>query len=337
MVQSDKSVAQVIDDLTTADIGGRATIDLISESVAERQGNVPAMQAAERLADAVDSDSTVLILTGFLIPPTMAQETDGPLGAVSVARSIDAGLEANPVIACEPKALDICEATAKAGELSVLNREASFKSRRTVSVESFPTTRDAAQEYADSIISKMEPAAVVAIEKVAPNEAGVYHNMAGYDVSDKTSKIGELYDALNDDVLTVSVGDAGNEVGMGLVQDVVKDQIKYGSKCQCSCGAGIASSIETDILVPATVSNWGGHAIAACLSDIVDTQILHNVDVERRMLEQAAINGGVDGIIGGTNAWCDGLPPKTHESIVQLLHETLNSSVHIRGGGELGR
>lgn len=337
MVEKSKDVATVIDDLTTADIGGRDTIYPISAAARDRQGDTPAMQAADALADAVEPNDSVLILTGFLIPPTMVQETDGPLGAVSIARAVDAALDANPVIACEPAAVEICEATATAGELSVLRRENAADSKRAVAVEPFPADRDDAEEYVDDILTAVDPAAVIAVEKVAPNEKGVYHNMVGYDVSERTSKVDVLYDLLPDEVLTLSVGDAGNEVGMGLVHETVETEIEYGAECQCGCGAGIASNIETDILVPATVSNWGGHAIAACLSHLTNTPVLHDPEVEHRMLIEAAMAGSIDGIVGGTNGWCDGMPPKTHESVLRLIREVLGSSVHSRGGGELGR
>ncbi|MDX1746582.1 MAG: DUF4392 domain-containing protein, partial [Halobacteriales archaeon] len=104
--ESGKDVATVIDDLVTTDIGGRDTIYPISRTSREEYGTNAPMRAAEALADAVDPDDTVLVLTGFLIPPTMVQETDGPLGAVSVARAVDAALDANAVIACEPTAVD---------------------------------------------------------------------------------------------------------------------------------------------------------------------------------------------------------------------------------------
>lgn len=337
MDNSSKNAAAIIDDLTTTDIGGRDTIYPISEIARERQGETPAMQAAKKVKDAVDTGGTVLVLTGFLIPPTMIQETDGPLGAVSIARAVDIGLDANAVIACEPEAVEICKSTATAGELNVLDRATSFDSKRTVAVEEFPSNRKEAEEYTDDILTELDPDAIVAVEKVAPNEAGVYHNMAGYDITEYTSKVDVLYENLDDDVLTISIGDAGNEVGMGLVKDLVRREIDYGRKCQCPCGEGIASDVETDILVPATVSNWGGHAIAACLSQLVDESLLHTPEVEKRMLVQASMAGSIDGIVGGTNAWCDGLPPQSHESMLQLIREVLSSSVHARGGGELGR
>lgn len=332
----EKDIAPIVDDLVTADIGGRRTIDPIADAAADAQGANPAMQAAELLNDTVDPGGTVLVLTGFLIPPTMVQETDGPPGAVSVARAVDRGLDANAVIACEPNAVEICEATANAGGLSVLDEADVHGSKRTVAVDAFPADREDAREYADHVVSTMQPDAVVSVEKVDANRAGEYHNMAGYNISEQSAKVDELFDVL-DHTPTVAVGDAGNEVGMGVVTETVREEIQYGAECQCECGAGIAATTPADVLVPATVSNWGGHAIALCLSQLVDRPILHEPAVERRMLEAAAQAGSIDGIVGGTNAWCDGLPTDVHESVVRLLREIPRSSVHERGGGELAQ
>ena len=334
MPTNSKDVATIVDDLTTTDIGGRDAIAPLSAAAREHQGPNPAMQAAERLTEAVDPGDTVLVLTGFLIPPAMVQETDGPLGAVSVARAVEGALDATVIIACEPAAVEICETTATAGGLRVLDRSAAADSTRAVSVESFPADRAAARAYVAELVTDVEPAAVVAVEKVAPNTEGVYHNMAGYDVTDQTAKVDELYRRLPADVLTIGVGDAGNEVGMGLVQQTVEATIQYGAECQCPCGAGTASDLETDLLVPATVSNWGGHAIAACLSQLTQTPVVHDPEIERRMLVQASMAGAVDGIGGGTTAWCDGMPPEVHESMLRLIHAVFESSVLTRGGGD---
>lgn len=334
MPTNTKDVATIVDDLTTTDIGGRDAIAPLSAAARDQQGPNPAMQAAERLTETVDPGDTVLVLTGFLIPPAMVQETDGPLGAVSVARAVEGALDANAIIACEPAAVEICEATATAGGLRVLDRVAAAESTRAVSVDPFPADRAAARAYVEDLLTAVDPTAVVAVEKVAPNTAGVYHNMAGYDVTEQSAKVDELYRRLPADVLTIGVGDAGNEVGMGLVQQTVETAIQYGAECQCPCGAGTASAIETDLLVPATVSNWGGHAIAACLAQLTETPVLHDPEVERRMLVQASMAGAVDGIGGGTTAWCDGMAPDVHESMLRLIHEVFESSVLTRSDGD---
>jgi hypothetical protein len=329
------SVAKVVEQLVTSDVGGRATIGTIREAAVQEQGRTPAMQAAKLLADSVEAGDDVVILTGFVIPPTMEPETDGPPGAVSLARALDAGLNANPVIACDPNAIETCKTTATAGGLSVQKRRSARESARSVAVEAFPADRGAAETYAEDLLS-LDPAAVVAVEKVGPNQAGVYHNMAGYDVSEETSKVDELYARL-DDVPTIAVGDAGNEIGMGVVEERVRKDIEYGATCQCDCGDGIACTISTDVLVPAAVSNWGANGIVTCLGYLLDRQLLHEPSVERRMLVEGAMAGAVDGIGGGTTGWCDGLPTDVNEAVVRLLREVPSASVHDRGGGELTR
>jgi hypothetical protein len=329
------SVAKVVEQLVTSDVGGRATIGTIREAAVQEQGRTPAMQAAKLLADSVEAGDDVVILTGFVIPPTMEPETDGPPGAVSLARALDAGLNANPVIACDPNAIETCKTTATAGGLSVQKRRSARESARSVAVEAFPADRGAAETYAEDLLS-LDPAAVVAVEKVGPNQAGVYHNMAGYDVSEETSKVDELYARL-DDVPTIAVGDAGNEIGMGVVEERVRKDIEYGATCQCDCGDGIACTISTDVLVPAAVSNWGANGIVTCLGHLLDRQLLHEPSVERRMLVEGAMAGAVDGIGGGTTSWCDGLPTDVNEAVVRLLREVPSASVHDRGGGELTR
>lgn len=333
------SSARAVERLTTVDIGGRGTIDPIVRALRAGEGpgdhTPPALTAAEALADAVDPGDTVVVLTGFPIPPSMVPETDGPPGAVSIARAIDSGLNGNVVIACDPGAVDVCGATARGGGLSVLERESAFESARSVAVEAFPADPADAETYAAELVD-LDPAAVLAVEKVGPNRKGVYHNMAGYDVSEPTAKVEALYDWL-DDTLTVSVGDAGNEVGMGAVEGAVREEIDYGAECQCDCGAGIACAIETDVLVPAAVSNWGAHGIVTCLSLVLGQRLLHEPELEGRMLVEGCLAGAIDGIGGGTNGWCDGLPTDVHEATVRLLGEVPGSSVHDRGGGELAR
>ena len=327
-------VATTIDALTTADIGGRGAIDAIAAAARAQQGPAPAMQAADRLVEAVAPGETVLVLTGFLIPPAMVPETDGPPGAVALARAIDRALDATAIIACDPAAVEICTATATAGGLRVLDRATAADTPQSVAVTPFPADRAEAQAHAETLVAAVDPAAVVAVEKVGPNTAGVYHNMAGYDVTDQTAKVDELYSRLPADVLTVAVGDAGNEVGMGGVRQTVEETVPYAAACQCPCGAGTASVIDADVLVPAAVSNWGAHAITAGLAHLTQTPVVHTPEVERRMLAQAAMAGAVDGIDGGTTGWCDGLAPAVHASLLRLLRAALGPAARIDDGGE---
>jgi len=259
-----------IDAIITSDISDRGAIDLLSDAVAESQGDSPSIAAAELLMEQVSPDDTVLILTGFPIPPTFMPETDGPPGAVSIARAVDRLLDANPIIACEAVAHQICAETSKAGGLSVVDREVALQSGQTVAVESFPTDRVAAADYAQDIIENISPAAVIAVEKVGSNQEGVYHNSAGLDVSAKTAKVDKLFNQLSEDTPIVAVGDGGNEIGMGVVAETVRGHIEYGAECQCPCSQGIAAVQTASVLVPATVSNWGAYGVTAAVEMMTD-------------------------------------------------------------------
>jgi len=201
-----------------------------------------------------------------------------------------------------------------------------------VSVETFPSDRDTARQYAEDVVSEIEPAAVIAIEKVGANRAGEFHNLIGVNVTEHAAKVDELYDILPDDVATIAIGDGGNEIGMGKIEETVRDVVEHGDACQCDCKQGIADATETDLLVPVTVSNWGGHSIAACLSYLLEESLLHDPAIERRMLDEASMAGAIDGSTGGTNAWCDGFPPAVHESVVRMLREALQSAKHDESG-----
>lgn len=332
MQEKRERFARTVDDFLTTDFVLRGNIRGITEAVFDVQGPTPSMRAAELLKDTVGAGDPVLLLTGFPEPPMIVPETDGPIGAASIARAVDRGLNANPVISCEDFAVEACEATATAAGLRVVNRDVSFQSQRTVAVEAFPSERDAAKQYAENVMSEIEPTAVIAIEKVGSNRVGEFHNLIGINVTEHAAKVDELFDILSDDVVTIAVGDGGNEIGMGKIEETVRNVVEHGDVCQCRCGEGIADSTETDVLVPSTVSNWGSHSIVTCLSYLLDQSLLHEPAVERRMLEEASMAGAIDGSAGGTNAWCDGLPPSVHESIVGLLRETLQSAINLEKG-----
>jgi len=62
-------------------------------------------------------------------------------------------------------------------------------------------------------------------------------------------------------ILTIGIGDSGNEIRMGNIYDTVRKVVPYGDNCKCSTKCGIANSTLVDVAVVATVSNWG----ASCL------------------------------------------------------------------------
>jgi hypothetical protein len=119
-----EQTADAIDDLLTVDVGGRGVIGELSAAAYEYHERSPPMEAAERLFESVSPGDDVIIVTGFLCPPTAQQETDGPVGAASLARAIAVGLGAHPTIMAEQEALPMVEAAARAYGLNIGDRDA---------------------------------------------------------------------------------------------------------------------------------------------------------------------------------------------------------------------
>ena len=68
------------------------------------------------------------------------------------------------------------------------------------------------------------------------------------------------------------------------------------------------------------VSNWGTHAIGACLLALLDKpELLHSEELEARILERAAESGYIDAASNLCEPAVDGLPLDVHTSFVKLL------------------
>jgi hypothetical protein len=63
--------------------------------------------------------------------------------------------------------------------------------------------------------------------------------------------------AKDDRISTTSIGDGGNELGMGKVKNEVEKYVEHGEQIACV--------VSCDYLITAGVSNWGGYAIAVGL------------------------------------------------------------------------
>ena len=153
--------------------------------------------------------------------------------------------------------------------------------------------------------------------------------MRGNDVSKRTIKADHLLkEAAKRGILTIGVGDGGNEIGMGSIEEIVRQHVPYGEVCNCPCKMGIACETKTDHLVIASVSNWGVYGVMACLSAITgNAAILHSGSAERALLLEAGRKGAVDGVTGSRMPSADGLSSIVHAHIIDLLREITIHSI----------
>ena len=192
---------------------------------------------------------------------------------------------------------------------------------RKAMVLGFPLDHEAAQKEAIRILDKFQPKAVIAIERPGWNEKHVHHSGMGYNISSVTAKLDYLFvEAQNRGILTIGVGDLGNEMGMGYVKEAVKAGIPNAEKCLCECGAGIACDVSADVGLICNISNWGAYGICACLAAVTgEYEVMHDPETERRMIRECVRAGALDPVSGMLRPYVDGEPENIHAYIVEML------------------
>jgi hypothetical protein len=299
---------------------------VLYEAAREKAGAPLCHLAAKALADKVKRGDTVLITTGLIAPPYMVAEGDGPIAAATLARAVDVGLDAAPIIVCEAVVVQAMEALCQAVGLMPTTPELAVGTPRKVIVLPFPLDDELARREAVRLLDQFKPKALVAIEKLSKNAKGVYHNGFGIDVSSVQAKVDHLFDIARErEIATVGVGDGGNEIGTACIADAVRKVVPTGAKCGCPCASGIAAATDTDYCVFGSKSNYGGFAIEACLAAGLERpEILHSEVVGRRIHEAGASMGLVDPFTGLAFGWDDfPVEKNVNELVVNLIRYML--------------
>lgn len=245
--------------------------------------------------------TTVMIVTGFVIKVAQTGETDGPIGAVSLARALEQiGKEAILVTDkySEKMLRECCRLLGIKGPLEIV-------------------PYDDADEFCVMLLEKYKPSHIVAIERPGRAVDGRCYSMRGEDITDYVSNTDALFaNSGGKGITTIAVGDGGNEVGMGKVSLSIMNHVKHGEK--------ICASISSDYLIIAGISNWGGHAIAACLSIMRCKMLLHGTDMERELLQCMIDAGAVDGCTKRSELSVDGLSMEENISMLESLRDIVN-------------
>jgi hypothetical protein len=300
-------------------------------------GGAMALKAARALIERVRKGDHVFVVTGAGTPPGLPKgETDGPIGAAALARAVEIGLGAKPMLLCEERSLPSAIHATEGAGLAVVDHDI-FVSRGGCALAlPLPLGLEPGRKAAQDLFARFSPAAVLFVEKGGPNEKGVFHSILGTgrpaDVMANAHLLADL--AEQKGVLTIGIGDGGNEIGCGLIVDAVRKVQPFGRKCQCPCGGGIATITRCDHLIFAAISNWGAYALAAALAGLLDRPgILHDTATELRMLDGSLAGGAMDGAYARLIPYVDGTSAAVQTSIVTLLHQIVENGLmtHDRG------
>ena len=284
-------------------------------------GRPLSMLCAEKLVEKLQPGDTVLVLTGAGYAPTLPKgENDGPPGAASLARALYKGLGAVPVYAIEECHSGPMIASSHAAGVMVKSFEEARDLRLGAACTIAPLTQDEVPDWVMRIFDTMSPKALITTERLGPGAGNVIHNSTGHpwsgpdrEVKHDVIDIAPLVDEANKrGILTIGIGDHGNELGFGSIRDTVAKVLPRGDR--------MGTVTATEFLLPAMMSNWGCYGIQAALAFLLKTpSLVHSMEDERRIVRACLDAGGLEAINCSTDAWVDGLDLESSMACVQLL------------------
>jgi len=276
--------------------------------------------AANALVSTVARGDTVYLLTGAGGPPVLPNgEVDGLLGTAALARVLCLGCRANVVILTEARVEEPLRAACQGAGLNFVTDGPEMAN--SVHFVPMPVGDEACREQAGDLLAA-DPVAVVTVEKLSPNDKGVIHGITGISYHDVHANPKYIVDgARSRGILTVGIGDGGNEVGYGAIASTVAEVMPAGSTCVCGCGGGTAAAVATDVLVVAAISNWGAYGVAAMMCWLLGTpEHLVAADDVDRMLRDVVRAGAFDGCFARPVLCDDGVPLGVHRGFLAMLH-----------------
>lgn len=322
-------VGDTIDRLLTLDIAGRGVIGKLYEAARSFHRSPLCLLAARKLTEVVKPNDIVFIATGMIIYPFQhlgIGENDGPVGGAGLARALRIALGAKTVFVTDRTLVDMVSRTVNGGECAIVPAEALARIDLPLSsVIDFPTVEGEAEKKAKQLVRDFKPKAIVAIERRGVSKNGIYHAWNGLDMAPYEARVGRLFEECRKEgILTIGIGDGGNEIGMGNIYDTVRKVVPYGDRCKCPAQCGIADSTLVDVAVVATVSNWGAYGIETCLAALTGkSEALHSGEEALRIIRECIDGGGLDGPAKVPRPYLDAIPAKIDVAILDFLGEII--------------
>jgi len=316
MMRSRACVAE-IERIVTRDEGGRNIKRIVEASRGSLQ------KAAEIICS---RDGRTLILTGFpcMVKQKVPQESDGPSGSLCLARALSFMGRRVTLLTdtCNVNVLRACYESAAtfAGD----------EFRENVEILSFPPTSTKSETewtrtFLTDVIRNDVVSSAIAIERSGPTATGDYLTMRGTSMTHMMAPLDRLFPmCAKMDIPTIAIGDGGNELGMGNVREIVEADVANGSKVSCA--------VSSDVLIPCSVSNWGGYALAGSIGVVLGTRstdvrdrlkILPTPDEEAKIVDAGVAVGMCDGVSGRRERTVDGLPWSESERVLSAIRSQI--------------
>ncbi len=232
----------------------------------------------------------IFIGTGFPVVDTF--ETDGPVGTIALYDALEA-LGATPIIVCGRPISEALASRYRVHEIRVGDH-------------------DKREQEALDALDKYQPEAVISIERPGQAADGGYYNMRGEDISPRTACFDTFMNMSH--CPTIAVGDGGNEIGMGKINEALQDLNIVPAATSC------------DELIVTDVSNWGAYGIISFLSIWNERDLLKEIN-PLNILKYISELGSVDGVTRINQLTEDGLSATEGESILRELRQACGFEV----------
>lgn len=264
--------------------------------------NAPA-NPMEKLQESLKNIKGVVILTGFPVRlglHNFTGETDGPLGAANLAFAFESiGV---PVwMLTDEEAYWIVNAAL---------------TKRGCRCRPLMLPRYEADEFMADQLDAIRPSHVLTIERPGKAGDGHYHNMRGGIIDAMFVDASSLIEAARKrGITTISIGDGGNEMGMGALSETIEKYVPHG---EAICAREVA-----DIALISGVSNWWGWGISAVLSKIYGISLLPSNEMELAMLHEMVLAGSVDGCTKKPEETVDNLSMDVHLGVLDNVRAAM--------------
>ena len=324
-----------VDRLVTLDIQTRPQHFGLYQAAFDLQGEPLCLRAARTMIEAIrpQERSTALFTTGFFSPAYWCGEQDGPVGVACLARALETGLDVRSVIATDEELVAGVEAACRGAGYKTFDVEHALTvpKGRGIAVVGISKDEGEALIQVQELMDRVQPGFVAAVERPSANSKGHYHNLRGLNMTPLTGKTDCVFEeAQRRGIVTIAVGDGGNELGYGAIERAVEEVRPNGARCQCPCGGTVVSHIPADVLVHSAVSNWGVYGIIASLAVLLDDpNVVPSEKVVHRSLDQAAGAGDDDGRLGWIDLGSDGVEITLELGVVGLLRTMASEAIQI--------
>jgi len=268
--------------------------------------NIPAPDL-DKAAELLEKANRIVLVTGFPITGMDIGETDGPIGTVSLASALQKSGK-QVWIATDPLSDGMTAACC-----DVLNLRGQMPPVFVATID-----LKEGKEGCDALLELAKPDLIITLERPGKGRDGHFHNMRGQFIDHMTADTDSLLEA---GIPVISVGDGGNELGMGNYFGIIEQFVNHG--------ALIAAEKCCTVPLAAGISNFWGWGLSALLSAIYKKDLMTTAFEEEALLEACVKAGGVDGVLKEAILSVDGLAGggirEVHVPIRAAMEDFLNT------------